>query len=586
MPLLIKLAKTYKIYDSPQPSSPVNSHSVPKISDESWRKVHSTPIPRLGGIAIFLGSLLGYLLLFKPGLGSLLIPGAIIFSIGVVDDLWQIPAKWRLLLQIVIALAATILSGLIPSALTLYTGLTLPLPEWLGTILAVFIIVGAINAANMIDGLDGLAAGLALIALLLLSFICYFHFQNFDQILVLSLPLIGATLGFLKYNTHPARMFMGDGGSNYLGYFIGIFILMLICNKTILLDPENQRYLLSQVTPPIVSINKIFVPLPLLTILLAFAVPIFDSACVIGFRLKNQKNPFKADKSHFHHAMLRVGLSHPQSVSAIYFIGFIVGISGLVPIVFVAPKYHFSWVPYAVVFFLLFAIILGRRANKELIDRIKNSRLLLSRSGQDHPSINRIISYWESLNKYLLYAFLAILPLFAGVQKEGIGYAALVSAVLVLVSFFFKGAANDFIDSLLLSIGVCVLLVVNNQNPMSVMFRSQIYNIHFLYNYLFIFLFFSVLLFVIFTMRRRYLEISPTDFLLAGLPLILLLTPEPYRETYRLNIIGLRSLVVFMVLRMFTRRNKQIVHHARVLTLLGLVYVILTSLLGFRIVYL
>lgn len=288
------------------------------VDQPGQRKVHHRPMVRVGGIAIALGTLLSLITLYglsvlKPEMGGLVtfgfdpfsfhkdsvdaaqtlqIAGVIIgsilfFLIGLADDIFTLSASKRLLLQAIVTCCVWSLGIRVEQ---------LPIP-WLGAVsigifslpLTFLWLAGVTNAINWIDGLDGLASGVSSIAAGLLALLCW---QSHPAIALIAVALMGATLGFLRYNANPAQIFMGDGGSYFIGYVlasVSAIGLMQQANFTTLLLPY-----------------------------LVLAVPIIDMARVILTRLLDRKSPFFADQRHLHHRLLQTGLSVKSTVYLIY----------------------------------------------------------------------------------------------------------------------------------------------------------------------------------------------------------------------------------------------------------------------------
>ena len=231
-------------------------------------------------------------------LHGILIGATIITIIGVIDDVKHIPAKYKLLGQIIAALVV-VYSGVriefITNILNKNTGIAelkqLSIP------VTIFWIVGITNAVNLIDGLDGLAAGVSSIAALSLAYVANAHGQT--DVMILLMILAGSILGFLPYNFNPAEIFMGDTGSLLVG-----FILATISIEGV-----------------IKTATTIAVAIPVL----AMGVPIFDTAFAIIRRLVNKKPIMEADKGHLHHRLLAQGLSQKQTVLILYVISAILG---------------------------------------------------------------------------------------------------------------------------------------------------------------------------------------------------------------------------------------------------------------------
>ena len=562
-------------------------HGGIDLPDALGRKVHTTPISRLGGIAIFLSFFVTYIFWSRgPALTGILAGSMLIFFVGLLDDFKSLPAKFRLATQLVCCSGAVAFTGLAPKALALTPSFVVSLPPVLGFLIAVFVIVGAINSINMIDGLDGLAGGVVVIGIAMLSFI---HLQRTDSLwlaLTIGFPIIGAILGFLRYNTHPAKVFMGDGGSNWLGYMTGVYILLVLGDYQIVgslagATGSATDIALKSLASPKVSMQSTAVPL--LSVMMCFSLPILDTLYVMISRWRNGVNPMQPDKRHFHHTLLRVGLSHSQSVTAVYFLALLGGVLGVVPIAF--PKFNLWWVPYVGLAFLTVTVPLGAASDGRILEKILTSRAVASRDPKVGSKLRHFLRMWEAVNRYGVYFLLFVSPAFAGVAPEPIGQAAAVGAAVVFISMFVRSGKGDFLDSLILSMGAGILFIANNQNTMMVEMLGTRYSIQTFYNGIFIGLFTSAALFVLVTVRKKYFITTPSDFLLVTLPMVLLLVPEPYQSRYLLNTIALRCLILFLVMRCLVRTKKLVIHRIKLVTCFGLLYIAMTSLMNLRIVY-
>jgi UDP-GlcNAc:undecaprenyl-phosphate/decaprenyl-phosphate GlcNAc-1-phosphate transferase len=280
-------------------------HKIGSFPDA--RMVHTGFVPRLGGLGIYAGFIAGLLLsyfLFPSDsinthyffilLGTLLIVG-----IGVYDDFKGLNAPQKFLGQI-IAASLVIFSGCTIDVIVNPFGPDLPLGI-MGIPITYLWIIGVTNAVNLLDGLDGLAAGVSFIVSLVLITMGFVT-GNITGVLF-GIALAGAILGFLRYNYHPASIFMGDTGSLFLG-----FILATLSLKSF----EN-------------SSSKIAMLLPLI----ALAIPIGDTAVSFFRRLNKGKHPFKPDKDHLHHRLIYLGLTHKQAVQIIYMLSFAYGLTAL-----------------------------------------------------------------------------------------------------------------------------------------------------------------------------------------------------------------------------------------------------------------
>ena len=254
------------------------------------RKVHDIPIPKVGGIAFGLGafaSLLWWLPKDRVTV-SLLLGGVIILAFGLWDDRANLNYRIKLLGQIVAALAVTIVGGIQFESIPFLP--TAELPAWMGIPITVLFLVAASNAVNLSDGLDGLAGGLSFLTLCGIGYLAYL--SDNTTVLLLTIPFLGGLLGFLRYNTYPARIFMGDSGSQLLGLTMGMLVILLTDSNRGPYSPALALFLLG--------------------------LPFLDTIGVAGQRLAEGRSPFVGDRTHFHHKLMRAGLSHYEAVTAIY----------------------------------------------------------------------------------------------------------------------------------------------------------------------------------------------------------------------------------------------------------------------------
>ncbi|MEQ6356867.1 MraY family glycosyltransferase [Lysinibacillus sp. M3] len=279
------------------------------VDAPNYRKVHARIMPRLGGLAIFLSFLIA-VAIFQPILiinenGSnfllaIIIGACIIVATGVVDDMREISAKAKLVGQLIAALIVIFVGGIQIDMITLPFVGELNL-GFLSIPLTIIWIVGITNAINLIDGLDGLAAGVSTIALITLAVMAIIMNNMF--VLAIAAILAAATIGFLFYNFHPAKIFMGDTGALFLGFMISVLALLGFKNVTVV----------SLIIPVII-----------------LGVPISDTFFAIVRRVRMKKKWSDPDKSHLHHRLLDMGFTHRQTVLIIYGIAIMFGLAAVI----------------------------------------------------------------------------------------------------------------------------------------------------------------------------------------------------------------------------------------------------------------
>ncbi len=261
---------------------------------DNKRKIHKIPMPRLGGIAIFLSFMLGYIL-FAPQntvMLSILMGSFLLILMGLADSINPIKARYQLLVHIIAAMIVCIYGNLVLNEVT-FLGLHLVFPTPLNYIVTIFFIVAFINVLNLIDGMDGLASGIASIYFATIAIIAFILNQLGGLDVILSLIMLGAILGFLVYNFPPASIFLGNAGSDFIGFIIGVTALLGFKGATL---------------------TSLVIPICIM------AIPIFDTALAILRRLIKGKAPFTPDREHFHHQFLKLKFSPRASLIIIYFI--------------------------------------------------------------------------------------------------------------------------------------------------------------------------------------------------------------------------------------------------------------------------
>ena len=303
------------------------SKKLGAIDRPNDRKVHANPTPTLGGLAMFLGIMgagaIASRLPFFEGVFTqtsqmlgILGGGVVIFALGAVDDLRDLPAPVKLAGQ-VFASGILFLAGVKMQFILLPNGDVFSVSDDVSVLITVAWLVAMVNAVNLIDGLDGLAAGLVAIAAS--AFFVYTYQLGLTageslQVFaappaLLAIALVGATLGFLRYNFHPAKIFMGDSGSMLLGLVLGGATVAGITNTSIISSSfQNEA-----------STSQVFLAYsPLLIPLLVLALPFADAILAIVRRARRRTSVFHADKEHLHHRLMDLGHGHRQAVLVMY----------------------------------------------------------------------------------------------------------------------------------------------------------------------------------------------------------------------------------------------------------------------------
>ena len=333
-PLSIRIAHKLGVIDRPKDA----------------RRVHKKPIPRFGGMSIFLGSMAA--MLIPAGMNDrikiAMIGGLLMYLLGIADDIKNLKPAFKFLGQFLIASIVYAL-GIRITFISNYFGASVTdshanviLSAGGAYFITVLWIVGITNAVNLMDGLDGLAAGSVAIMSLCLAYIAYIHGVRLGSmpVCIALVAVAGGCIGFLPYNFSPARTFMGDGGALYLGYMIAVL----------------------SVISPLKRATVVGALIPMLTL----AVPIFDTAFAMLRRMLRHESIMKADKGHLHHHLMAAGFGQRRSVLIMYGI---VGIMGEVAIL-ISRELYKDAIPLFLIALLYLGIIIVPKRSKKGIKRI------------------------------------------------------------------------------------------------------------------------------------------------------------------------------------------------------------------------
>lgn len=301
---------------------------VNAIDYPNERKVHTKPMPRLGGLAIFLAFLAGYILFaqnMKEMLG-IFMGGIILLLVGFIDDINPISSKYKLLGQIISASIVVYYGGILLSHISAF-GIYIDFGNFSSVVTVIFIVALA-NAINLIDGLDGLSGGISSIYFGTILVIAILTGKMIGLEVMLSSIMLGAILGFLVHNFYPAKIFAGDSGSMFMGYMIAIVALLGFKN---------------------VTLTSLIVPV------LILAIPIIDTILAIFRRFLAGKPIGLADKDHIHHQLLKMRFSTRTTVLIIYAVNILFS---LVSIFYVVGNSKQAMTLYIVLMLILIVFVL------------------------------------------------------------------------------------------------------------------------------------------------------------------------------------------------------------------------------------
>jgi UDP-GlcNAc:undecaprenyl-phosphate GlcNAc-1-phosphate transferase len=475
------------------------------------RKIHDRPIPKCGGIAMILGAVIP-ILVWTPGgpfIHSLLIGSWVIIVFGFVDDLKDIAYGLKFGGQLIAAVVVVLYGGLefkrigelIPGVSTLPSSIAIPF--------TVVIIVGVTNAINLSDGLDGLAGGISLLSFMCIGYLAYN--AGATAIVVVCFAMIGAIIGFLRFNTHPASIFMGDTGSQLLG-FLAI---------TLSLGLTQQHSTLNKVLP-----------------LLIMGLPIFDTLRVMADRIREKRSPFQPDTRHLHHRLMQFGLWHSEAVLTIYFLHAV-----LVTVAFIL-RYQSEW--YSLLVFIFYSAIIiscvymmkrvgWQRKKYDFFDYVLKTRL--RRVKEERVLIKLFFKFLE-IGVPLLFL---VSCLVSTSIPHYVSYASAMFGCFLLAARLFWPKWTGF--SLRLAIYLLVPFII---------YQSQITpaewaNEHFFrgYNILLAGIALNVVLVLKFTRRKLGFKSTPMDFLILFVALVIPNIPDEQIRSYQMGMVAAKIICIY-----------------------------------------
>ena len=409
-----------------------------KIVDipDGKRKLHSTPVPRMGGLLIFL-IFLTSIFVFYGDINSIkyyLFGAIIIFTLGAYDDL--LGTGWLVKFVYQIVAASLLLLFLLPkfSSLTLFTIEFSIVP---GIFILVLFIVGTINAFNLLDGLDGLVSGISLLVFTLLFFISLNLLDTFSLVVLSSIT--GCVIGFLKYNAYPARIFLGDSGSFFLGYLIVSAVLIVSIDKT------NE---VLDLTFPVILL----------------AVPIADTLKVLFERILSGKHPFAADRTHIHHIVHSKNITHQTTVFIITIYSLLFAANAII--------YLFYSEPGGILIFLIMIIPL-LFASKILQSMIEREKLLVfGRAINKFPQF--LINYYKVgliplVGLFIIYYFIYLLFSEDGPIAEFLIPSFIIEGLLLIFTVVNYDKSKILTD-IIVFINVLIFFIINQ--PGNVLYQD------------------------------------------------------------------------------------------------------------------
>lgn len=473
------------------------------------RKVHARPMPKTGGLSMAFGVFVPILLWLPQNdfVLSVCLGALIIVIFGMLDDIRSMGFKQKMVPQILAAGCVIFFGNVQIKWLGIVGNEPLLLSSFISVPLTCFVIVGVTNAINLSDGLDGLAGGISMLSFVMISFLAY---QGSDHLVALmAIAVVAAVMGFLRYNTYPAILFMGDAGSQLLGFLSVVFALVLTQTNT----PYSR--LLS---------------LPLI------GFPILDTCSVMVERILAGRSPFKADQNHFHHRLLKRGFSHSQAVLIIY----------VIQACYLSAAFIFRFYPdwvHLLIFTVISLIILSGMKLADLSHWQFESRWV--------SKLFKLLRYHKNNQSFVRLSFgvvrtgLPIILLFQCFIPVTIpSYLSMTAITLVglrLGLMFFKSVNTN----LLIRFSICLvfpLILYLCETTPAAWFDTRWFTIN---NLIFIVLMMVSISTIRLTRRKKGFKVTPMDILVFIVILIFPNLPTIHLQTNGASIAFAKALVVF-----------------------------------------
>jgi len=507
------------------------------------RKVHCDPIPRVGGIAMTFGALVP-ILLWAPMsefVKSVLIGSGILVVFGLVDDVRELGFKAKFIGQILAALIVILYGGLKIESLGIFAPKGFFLPGWISITITLIIIVVVTNAINLSDGLDGLAGGLTLITFLCIGYLSYLlKLQSFE---IISVALVGAIFGLLRYNTHPAIVFMGDSGSQLLG-FVAIALSLALAQKS------NE--------------------MNLILVLLILGIPVIDTLSVIVQRISKGRSPFAADKNHLHHKIMNLGFYHSESVLILYLLH-----ATLVCLGFIF-RYASAW------FLLMLYIVIsggcltaifladskGFKIRRfDFIDKVVKGHL---RKLREENAIIKFSFNAVEIGFIFLLLFSCFLPQHIHIYFS---LSSMAMLVLILLAWQFRRSYTTSMIEIAIFLMIPFLIYLSEKDVAYLLNTTLVKAYSFSFGLLVVF----VLLTLKFT-RRKGFKTTPMDFLILFVALVVPYLPDERIRDWQMGLVAAKIVVLFFTFEVLKGELRM---DTRKLGVAGIMALTIVSLRGF-----
>ena len=504
IPLMIRLAPVLGMLDKPNP-----------------RKVHGAPVARVGGVGIVAGSLVA-LLVWLPIddlLRSYLLGSLVLFGFGAWDDRRELGHYTKFAGQL-IAVGLVVLYGdlYITRVPFVYPALV---PKGVAIPFTFFAMVGVINAINHSDGLDGLAGGESLLSLMVVALLAY-KAQGIET-MIIAVAAIGGIVGFLRFNTHPARVFMGDSGSQFIGFTLGFVVILLTQRADTAMSPAAAAFILG--------------------------LPVIDILSVLYLRISSGRNWFRATRNHVHHRLLDLGLGHGTTVAVIYTIQAAFVLLGI------AIRYS-SDGRIALLYLTLVVLIFGTITYGERRKRASLSLQGLERFSRALGRIRRHRHLEASLRviiEWLLPLYFVAISLFASAVPKDLGIGAILLSFVLLLEMFRARGRISLMTRYVVFVLVVFCVYLDALNPPALLHRNPVLDMGF---------FGTIAVTVGLALRMRTVEefsATPTDYLSLLIVMTLVLIETPSVLGIPLLPFAVKSLLLFYAAEIaFSLRGRRV----------------------------
>jgi len=506
IPVMMRYASALGMVDKPDP-----------------RKVHAVPIPRVGGVGIVIGALVP-MLIWLPGsplINSFIFGCIVLLVFGIWDDAKELGHYVKFIGQFIAVISVVYYGGLYVQHFP-FIGLD-AIPENIGKPFTVIALVGVINALNHSDGLDGLAGGESLLSFGAVAYLAYLY-DGFS-VLVISAATMGGIFGFLRFNSHPARVFMGDGGSQVIGYTLGVVVVLLTQD-----------------------VNPVFSPA---IALLLIGLPVVDILAVFFLRAKGGMNLFRATKNHIHHRLLALGFHHYESVMLIY------SVQALLVICAILFPYENDFLLtgiYLMITTLVFSVLtIAERRDCHVHQSVPGSGV--SKILPEYLQNKHILALPGRVLESGVMIFLIGAALMSVTIPADIAVSALALLLMLLLLVLVPRLANLFLLRLIVFISIGFAVYLSTSYPPAWLIEQ----------YYLVLLFFALLTVAGFMSFRLTAEasfrITPLDYLVIIIALIIAVIPENGDTGTSLTWMALQMIVLFyaselVLQRMDTVRNR------------------------------